>query len=122
MIKNRLILVKAHIKGLAAEGQRTRKYIDRSVKEKRDSFWRLKREIGVDARNYLLAYGLLRNVPYSLMERRCREDNKPNVEIVTRIILAALGPYRAREWSQERVRGLLTRPEDAGVDTLKEAV
>lgn len=121
-MKIKLIIVKAYIKGLASEGQRTRKFINRSVKEQRDSFWHMKRQIGTEARNYLLAYGLLRNIPYSSMEKKCRVNNKPNVEAIMNIIHAVLGHYYAREWTHNKIKALLTHPTSESTEVIKKAV
>ncbi len=66
--KSQLLILKAKIKGLAEEGVKTRKFISSSFGEKRDQHWKMKRTIGQEARLYLIAYGLLRGVPYSKIE------------------------------------------------------
>ena len=66
--KQFLISLKAKIKGLAAEGRRTRDFIARSKGNERYANWNVKRSIGVEARYHLIAYGLLRGLPYSIIE------------------------------------------------------
>lgn len=65
---SKLLALKAKIKGLAEEGRRTRKFIHNSSHQKRYRHWVVKRAIGQEARYHLLAYGLLRGVPYEVIE------------------------------------------------------
>lgn len=74
MNKSKLLILKAIIKGLAAEGIRSRLFINRSSGEKRERHWNTKRSIGAEARYYLLAYGLLRGLPYEKMEPSSNKD------------------------------------------------
>lgn len=75
---NRIVL-KAIIKGLAAEGQRTRKFINKTSKDVRHGHWTLKRKIGADARMYLLAYAFLAGRPYRSVEPRTELHDAPGV-------------------------------------------
>ena len=45
-----------------------------------------KRNIGIEARHHLLAYAFLRNVPYISVEKTCGSGNKPNAELILKII------------------------------------
>jgi hypothetical protein len=62
------IVLKAVIKGLAVEGQRTRKFINRTSKDVRYGHWSLKRKIGEQTRMYLLAYAFLEGRSYRSVE------------------------------------------------------
>jgi hypothetical protein len=66
--KHQLLTLKAKIKGLAAEGGRTRGILQTKTGEARDHYWNLKRSIGKEARYHLIAYGLLRGKDYSQIE------------------------------------------------------
>lgn len=85
-----------------------------------------KRQLGTVCRHHLIAYGLLRNIPYERIER-CAENNKPNAEQVLAIIqlhasgwkLATVPKYPGQIvpdlWNIERVKTLLTTPVQTGV-------
>ena len=47
-----------------------------------------KRVVGVDIRHHLLAYAFLHGTPYSKLEKRCAENNKPQAEIIFKIVQA----------------------------------
>lgn len=64
---NRVVL-RAAIKGLAAEGQRSRKFICRTTKEVKSGHWYFKRRIGVMTRLHLLAYAFLEGRQYRTVE------------------------------------------------------
>lgn len=77
------------INGLSNEVKRARSKL---LKGKKDTIkcraaYR-KMIIGVDARHHLLAYAFLRGKPYAKMERACRDNNKPSVELILRIATA----------------------------------
>ena len=85
------------IKGLAVESKRTRTRLLHSKSDQ--AVWRLsyrKRIVGIDIRHHLLAYAFLRGTPYSMLERTCREDNKPDANLIFKIVQAhapAFLPY-----------------------------
>jgi len=66
--KQKLISLKAKIKGLAEESRKTRTLIHEAFGSKRDYLWKIKRSIGQEARYHLLAYSLLRGIPYDKIE------------------------------------------------------
>lgn len=66
--RHELLTLKAKIKGLAAEGARTHKILKTKSGPERDRYWHLKRKIGVETRHYLIAYAILRGVPYDQIE------------------------------------------------------
>jgi stage III sporulation protein SpoIIIAA len=77
------------INGLATESKRARKRLISSTTEK--AVWRCaeqKRVVGIDIRHHLLAYAFLRGTSYSKVERTCAESNKPQAELLLRIIEA----------------------------------
>ncbi len=72
--KSQLISLKGKVKGLAAEGLRTREFINASKGKRRDYYWNMKRSIGVETRYHLLAYGLLRGLSYDQMEPNSNKE------------------------------------------------
>jgi hypothetical protein len=66
--KQQLLSLKAKIKGLAEGGARARAFIHAAKGDKRYRRWDEKRAIGLEARYHLLAYGLLRGIPYETLE------------------------------------------------------
>lgn len=72
--KSQLFILKAFIKGLAEEGSRTRRFINKSVKERKDYYWNQKRNIGEEARYHLIAYGLLRGISYEKIEPNSNKE------------------------------------------------
>lgn len=68
--KRDLFALKAEIKGYAAEAASVRAQIHKSEGAERYNLWTKKRTIGNHARHALLAYAFLRNVPYSVIEKK----------------------------------------------------
>ncbi len=62
------LTLKAKIKGLAEESHRVRRLMRDKTGKDRSKLWDLKRWIGKEARYNLLAYALLREIPYSMIE------------------------------------------------------
>lgn len=110
-MKIHLVILKSKIKGMACEIQRTRTYMHRVARERYPRFYELKKHIGINCRMHSIAYGLIRGVPYSAIERKCREDNRPSPEVITKIIHETVGAWDARSWTLERVQKLLDRSD-----------
>lgn len=70
---NRIVL-KGIIKGLMAQGQKSRQLIQKTTESARDGHWQMKRRIGHETRLHLAAYAFLRGKrfrevePYALWE------------------------------------------------------
>lgn len=62
---------------------------------------------GATMRHLLLAYGLLRGIPYERMERSTREHNEPRVELIVKQMTPFLD--EGDVWTNERVRACLSR-------------
>lgn len=106
------------IKGLAAQSKRVRKFINRAAAAKKEeNVWALvasKRGLGADARHHLLAYGLLRGVPYRSMERNCREDNKPSAQAIRNVLAVHLYSWTLdKKYSLETIQAWLNDPAGA---------
>lgn len=98
------------IKGLAVEARRARV---RLLKSKSDKVvWSLshrKRLVGIDTRHHLLAYAFLRGDAYLLLEKRCREDNKPKSKLILEIVQQHVPEYEIKNgwWSLEKIENWL---------------
>lgn len=114
MNKKELLTLKAKINGLAAEGSRTRGFINKSVGDKRWENWQTKRKIGFEARLHLIAYSLLRGMTYSYVEPNVSLESWQwligNIDYLQEIILRHASWNEAREWKdKENIKKLLTR-------------
>lgn len=77
------------IKGLSSESRKARNLILKSNFDPKK--WELayrKYIVGIDIRHHLLAYAFLKGKPYSKLEQNCRQDNKPSIELIFKIIEA----------------------------------
>lgn len=74
--RRQLLTLKAKIKGLAAEGKRTREILQAKSGDARYHLWQIKREIGLETRLHLIAYGLLRGKKFSEIEPNTRVASK----------------------------------------------
>ena len=121
--KTAIIIMRGKIKGLALEGQRTRKFINVSEKDVKDGHWKIKRAIGQDARYHLIAYGLLRGREYRTIER-CAEDNRPHASTIESVLRQHLSLYEMRQWTVAKIENLLVipdveQPQDTSIEDQK---
>lgn len=89
------------IKGLAVESKRARNRLLKSKSDK--AVWSLqqrKRIVGIDVRHHLLAYAFLRGAEYISIEKKCREDNLPNVTTILDIVLLHI-PNVPKQWEEQ---------------------
>lgn len=102
-----LQVLRAKIRGLQAAGISIHNRIRKAKGPKRNKLWDEKRRLGGYNREHLIAYGLLRGIPYGRIER-CAEENKPNAASVFEL-MKAHGDWKvARELTVEKVQELLT--------------
>lgn len=85
-----LQILRAKIRGFHVTGETIAARISKSEKDRKNRLWNEKRALGYQCRHHLVAYGLLRGVPYDQIER-CAPNNKPNPHLVLDIILAHNG-------------------------------
>jgi len=106
-----LQVLRAKLRGFGDTGASITSRISKSEKERKHKLWNQKRLLGTHCRLHLVAYGLLRGIPYERIER-CADNNQLNPQLVLEIMLAHNG------WSKERgyvtydlakVTSLLTR-------------
>jgi hypothetical protein len=62
-------ILRSKVRGFQAEGISIHKRIRKSFGDKRNELWQQKRELGHHARIHLIAYGLLRGIPYNKIEQ-----------------------------------------------------
>ena len=97
-----LQVLRAKLRGFQTSGHGIAQRISRSQKERRSRLWDSKRRLGSYCRYHLVAYGLLREVPYSSIER-CALTNRLDVAYLTRIMQEHGGSV----WTQEKVATLI---------------
>jgi hypothetical protein len=107
--RDQLLTLKAKIKGLAAEGSRTRCILQTKKGESRDHYWNLKRSIGREARYHLIAYGLLRGKLYSNIEPNSNKSLlywSLDFSYLLQVIHNHC-PYNSGYWTPKRVKDKL---------------
>jgi len=91
----KLQLLKVKIRGFHATGQSIAHRISKVERERKTKLWEQKRLLGWHSRHHQVAYGLLRGIPYSKIER-CAEHNGLNASMILSIMLehfnACTGP------------------------------
>lgn len=98
------------IKGLSLSSKTASKRIHKAKSDLELYQWQYrKRIVGADARHHLLAYAYLKNIPYQALEKKCRPDNKPDVEKIFRIVASHVYFYQIRneQFSEEKVTAWL---------------
>src|SRR5512137_879680 len=114
-MKQAITTIRDTIKQKMVESAECRKRIRESSGMDRYWHWVDKRDIGDTTRYWLLALACLRGRSYGSIEAKCREGNEPSASRLHDLIEAVLpqeGPEKA-EWTKERVKAWLTRPEPA---------
>jgi hypothetical protein len=105
-----LQVLRSKIRGFHAAGTTITARISKAEKERKGRLWNQKRSLGLHCRYHLVAYGLLRGVPYDQIER-CAPNNKLNPKVILDIMLAHNGwdPRRGtQKYDLERVKSLLS--------------
>jgi hypothetical protein len=104
-----LQVLKAKLRGFHAAGHSISRRISKSEKERKNRLWDNKRSLGTHCRYHLVAYGLLRGVPYHQIEQ-CAPSNKLNPQAVLDIMLAHADWQQRRGLDLAKVEGLLAPP------------
>lgn len=102
-----LQVLRAKLRGFHAAGTTISSRISRSEKERKHKLWDAKRELGSHCRYHLVAYGLLRGVPYDQIEK-CATQNKLNPKVVLEIMLAHADWKQRKGLDLAKVESLLT--------------
>jgi len=82
-----LQILRAKIRGFQSTGMTITARIGKAEKERKNRLWNQKRSLGYHCRHHLIAYGLLRGVPYDQVER-CAPNNRPDPKLVLDIVVA----------------------------------
>ena len=80
-----LQVLKAKIRGFLASGSTIASRITKSEKDRKHRLWNEKRALGTHCRAHLVAYGLLRGVPYGQIEQPS-SNNKLSPQVVLEIM------------------------------------
>jgi hypothetical protein len=107
-MKTELLALKAKVCGFEHTSRVLRKRITKNVGVRRGALRLRKRHLGEYTREHLIAYGLLRNIPYKQIEGKCAPNNLPNVQRVLDIILAHVQWNEKAKWNRVLVEKLLT--------------
>lgn len=102
-------VLRAKVRGLQAAGVSIHNRIRKAKGPKRNKLWDDKRVLGWTSREHLIAYGLMRGVPYGKIER-CAKGNQPNANVVFELMKTHADWKLARELTIEKVRELLVPP------------
>ena len=102
----KLQVLRAKIKELQSAGEALRRRIQKSSGLKRHSLWQQKRALGEYSRYHLVAYGLLRGIPYDRIEK-CSENNRPNPKRLFELMKAHAPWQLDRDLTIDRVKVLL---------------
>lgn len=105
-----LDVLRAKIRGFQAAGETIAHRIKKVSGKQRWSAWDAKRRLGGYNREHLIAYGLLRGVPYVRIER-CAKRNAPNVSKILELMKAHADPTTASKLTLEGIKMLLEVPE-----------
>lgn len=116
-MKTAIRKLKHDVKERASQGKAIRQEIHALGKapetgQERSLLWDRKRGVGEGARLSHLAYGLLRGLPYKIMEPKTREGNEPSAALVLDRIHGVLGEEAQVVWTQERVISLIFKGVD----------
>ena len=101
-----LKVLRAKIRGFNAVGVTIARRIKNASCYKRNVLWLEKRTLGKHAREHLIAYGLLRGIPYERIER-CAKENRPNAAYVFEIIKAHTAFQDTTHLTLEKVKAIL---------------
>lgn len=104
-----LQVLRAKLRGFQASGSTIASRITRSHKERKNRLWESKRRLGLHCRYHLVAYGLLREVPYERIER-CAPENKLDPQTLLDIMLVHASWQQRQTLNLENIRKLLSTP------------
>lgn len=106
-MKTELLALKAKVCGFEHTSRGLRKRIIKNKGARRGTLRLRKRHLGEYTREHLIAYGLLRSMPYKQIEGKCAPNNLPNSQRVLDIILAHVPWNEKVKWNRVVVEKLL---------------
>jgi hypothetical protein len=98
--------LRAKVRGFQAAGISIHRRIVKSSGLKRNSLWQQKRALGDWNRIHLIAYGLLRGIPYEKIEK-CAKVNQPFAQSVFDVMSMHANWQVKRELTLDKVKILL---------------
>lgn len=98
--------LRAKVRGFQAAGISIHRKIVKSSGLKRNFLWQQKRALGDWNRIHLIAYGLLRDIPYEKIEK-CAKVNQPYVQSVFDVMSMHANWQVKRELTVDKVKVLL---------------
>lgn len=102
-----LQVLSAKLRGFQAAGSTISSHISQAQKERKSRLWDRKRALGTHCRYHLVAYGLLRNLPYEQIER-CAPQNRLDPQRLLDIMLAHADLHQKRDLTLDKVKELMT--------------
>jgi hypothetical protein len=102
-----LKVLRAKIRGFQSAGESIRHRIKKTKGLKRHTLWVEKRDLGSYNREHLIAYGLLKGVPYERIER-CAENNGPDAKKVFELMLQHGSWEQVRSLTLEKVKTIIS--------------
>ena len=110
-----LQVLRAKIRGFEVSGRTIATRIHKSEGVRKNQLWNQKRQLGRICRHHLVAYGLLRGIPYSELER-CHPNNTLSPKLVLAILqehpVIDRVTYRYVQWDLVKVEELLVLVKD----------
>ena len=97
------IVLKGIIKGLTAQGYKSRKLIQNTIESTRDGHWMMKRRIGNQTRLYLAAYGFLRGLRYREVEPYTSWENRDALSFFVDGLVAVINRHTTWEHKANNV-------------------
>ena len=101
-----LQVLRGKIRGLQLEGATIHNRIRKTKGQTRHELWLRKRQLGKVCREHLIAYAMLRGVPYLSVEK-CGEFNRPEFLKVYALIQEHASWNEKRDLTQDKVREFL---------------
>lgn len=119
-----LFILVGKINGLSLAVKKAKSKVVKSKVELKDIKHIIKKDIGKESRHHLLAYAFLKEIPYLTVEKKCREDNKPNAQAITNVIKSCIcdydKTYYPETWSVTTVKLWLSGNLDFSLKEIKE--
>jgi hypothetical protein len=103
----KLQALRAKVRGFHAAGETLRCWIGKAKGPAKSKLWYEKRQLGVYNRYNLIAYGLLRGIPYENIER-CSNNNKPDPREVLKVVLEHASWEQRKQFDLAKIEALLT--------------
>ena len=102
----KLQALRAKVRGFYAAGETLRSWIGKAKGPAKAKLWHEKRQLGVYNRYNLIAYGLLRSIPYENIER-CANNNRPDPREVLKVVLEHASWEQRKQFDLAKIESLL---------------